>query len=126
MFASKKLGRFLAAMCAVVLTAGSLWAQNVTVTGKVVDSNNEPIVGAYVVVEGTSVGTSTDVNGGYRISAPSNGTLTFTCIGYKTQSVTVSGRNVIDVTLLDDAEMLQETVVTALGIRRKRNTRVIH
>ena len=120
MFVSKKLGRILAAMCAVVLTAGSLWAQNVTVTGKVVDNNNEPVVGAYVVVEGTTVGTSTDGAGAYRIQAPANGTLTFTCIGYKTQSVAVSGRTVIDIILADDAEMLQETVVTALGIKKER------
>ena len=46
MFVSKKLGRFLAAVCAMVLTAGSLLAQNMTVTGKVVDNNHEPIIGA--------------------------------------------------------------------------------
>ena len=122
MFASKKLGRILAAVCAVILSAGSLLAQNVTVTGKVVDKNNEPVVGAYVVVEGTTVGTSTSVDGAYRISAPSNGTLTFTCIGYKTQSIVVGGRSIIDVTLVDDAEMLQETVVTALGIKKEKKS----
>ena len=120
MFVSKKLGRILAAMCAVVLSAGSLLAQNVTVTGKVVDKNNEPIVGAYVVVEGTTLGTSTDMDGAYKISAPANGTLTFTCIGYKTQSVVIAGRSVVDIILADDAEMLQETVVTALGIKKER------
>ena len=122
MFVSKKLGRFLAAMCAVVLSAGSLLAQNVTVTGRVVDNGNEPIIGAYVVVEGTTVGTSTDADGAYRINVPANGTLTFTCIGYKTQSVAVSGRQVIDIILADDAEMLQETVVTALGIKKERKS----
>ena len=70
MFASKKLGRFLAAACILILSAGSVWAQNMTVTGKVVDNNNEPIIGAYVVVEGTTIGTSTDVDGSYRITAP--------------------------------------------------------
>ncbi|MCR5745261.1 MAG: carboxypeptidase-like regulatory domain-containing protein, partial [Bacteroidales bacterium] len=69
-------------MCALVLSMGSLLAQNITVTGKVVDKNNEPIVGAYVVVLGTSAGTSTNVDGGYVISVPANGTLQFTCIGY--------------------------------------------
>ena len=122
MFVSKKLGRILAAMCAVVLSAGSLLAQNVTVTGRVVDNGNEPIIGAYVVVEGTTVGTSTDADGAYRINVPANGTLTFTCIGYKTQSVAVSGRQVIDIILADDAEMLQETVVTALGIKKERKS----
>ena len=120
MFASKQLGRFIAVMCTLVLTAGSVWAQNVTITGKVVDKNNEPVIGAYVVVEGTTVGTSTDAAGAYRISAPAKGTLTFACIGYKTQTIEVAGRSVIDVTLEDDAELLQETVVTALGIKKER------
>ena len=68
MFVSKQLGRFLAAVCALVLSAGSLLAQNMTITGKVVDKNNEPIIGAYVVVAGTSTGTSTGVDGGYSIT----------------------------------------------------------
>ena len=122
MFVSKKTGRFLAAMCALILISGSLLAQNISITGKVVDNNNEPIVGAYVVVEGTTLGTSTDVNGAYRINAPAGGTLTFTCIGYKTQSVMIAGRNQIEVILAEDAEMLQETVVTALGIRKEKKS----
>ena len=57
MFVSKKLSRILAAMCAVILSAGSLWAQSISVTGRVVDTNNEPIIGAYVVVSGTTAST---------------------------------------------------------------------
>ena len=114
------LKRFVLATIAVLSVTTAAFAQNVAISGKVVDSNNEPVIGAYVVVEGTTVGTSTDANGGYRINAPANGTLTFTCIGYKTQSVAVGGRSVIDITLVDDAEMLQETVVTALGIKKDR------
>ena len=121
MFVSKKLGRILAAMCAVVLTAGSLWAQNVTVTGKVVDKNNEPVIGAYVVVVGTNAGTSTNVDGAYSINVPANGTLQFTCIGYKTQEVAVAGRRVIDIILADDAELLSETVVVGYGAQKKIN-----
>ena len=89
MFVSKRLSRILAAVCAVILSAGSLLAQNMTVTGKVVDVNNEPIIGAYVVVLGTTTGTSTGVDGSYVINAPANGTLQFTCIGYKTQEVLI-------------------------------------
>ena len=122
MFISKQLGRLLAAVCVLILSAGSLLAQNITVTGKVVDNGNEPIVGAYVVVEGSTVGTSTDANGAYTINVPANGTLTFTCIGYKTQSVVVGNRQVIDIILADDAELLQETVVTALGIKKEKKS----
>lgn len=122
MFASKHLGRFLAAVCAVILSAGSLWAQNITVTGTVMDKNNEPVIGAYVVLMGTTVGTSTDVNGAYSINVPANGTLQVTCIGYKTQEIQVAGRRNIPVILADDAELLQETVVTALGIRKEKKS----
>ncbi|MCR5745265.1 MAG: TonB-dependent receptor [Bacteroidales bacterium] len=121
MFVSKKLGRFTAAMCALVLSMGSLLAQNITVTGKVVDKNKEPIVGAYVVVLGTSAGTSTNVDGGYVISVPANGTLQFTCIGYKTQEVAVAGRKVVDVILDDDALTLDNAVVVGFGTQKKAN-----
>ena len=117
MFVSKKLGRFTAAMCALVLSMGSLLAQNITVTGKVVDKNNEPIVGAYVVVLGTSAGTSTNVDGGYVISVPANGTLQFTCIGYKTLETAVAGRKVVDVILDDDALFIGP--VRALDLYKK-------
>ena len=121
MFVSKQLGRFLAVVCAVVLSAGSLLAQNIAVTGKVVDKNNEPIIGAYVVVAGTSTGTSTGVDGGYSINVPANGTLQFTCIGYKTQEVAVAGRRVVDVILADDALMLENAVVVGFGTQKKAN-----
>ena len=85
MFVSKKLGRILSVVCALVLSAGSMLAQNLTVTGKVVDKSNEPIIGAYVVVVGSTVGTSTNADGSYSINVPARGTLQFTCIGYKEQ-----------------------------------------
>ncbi len=121
MFVSKKMGRLAAALCALILTAGSVWAQNIGVTGRVVDKNNEPVVGAYVVVYGTTTGTSTNADGRYSINAPSNGSLQFTCIGYKTQEVAVAGRSVIDIILADDAEFLEETVIVGFGTQKKVN-----
>ena len=121
MFVSKQAGRFLAAMCALILSAGSLLAQNIAVTGKVTDKNNEPIVGAYVVVSGTTTGTSTNVDGSYSINVPSNGTLQFTCIGYKNQEVAVAGRRVINVILDDDALLLSDAVVVGFGTQKKAN-----
>ena len=121
MFVSKRLGRILAAVCAVILSAGSLLAQNMTVTGKVVDKNNEPIIGAYVVVLGTTTGTSTGVDGSYVINAPANGTLQFTCIGYKTQEVLIAGRNNIPVILAEDAELLENAVVVGYGTQKLAN-----
>ena len=122
MFVSKRLGRYLsAAVCALILSAGSLLAQNMTVTGRVVDVNNEPVIGAYVVVVGTTVGASTDVDGFYSISTPADATLQFTCIGYKTQNVAVAGRKVIDIILAEDAEFLDETVVVGYGTQKRAN-----
>ena len=121
MFVSKKLGRILAVVCAVIISAGSLLAQNISITGKVVDKNNEPVIGAYVVVLGTTTGTSTGVDGSYAINAPANGTLQFTCIGYKTQEVMIAGRNNIPVILADDAEFLEETVIVGFGTQKKVN-----
>ena len=121
MFVTKKAGRILAALCALVLTAGSVWAQQINVTGRVVDQNNEPVIGAYVVVAGTTVGTSTNADGRYSISAPSNGTLQFTCIGFKTQDVVVGGRRVIDIILAVDAEYLEDVVVVGYGTQRRAN-----
>ena len=122
MFVSKKLSCVLAAMCALILSVGSAWAQNISVTGKVVDKSNEPIVGAYVVVDGTTVGTSTDIDGAFSISAPANGTLKFTCMGYKDVAVALNGQAIVNVILEDDAMMLEETVVTALGIKKEKKS----
>ena len=115
------LKRFVFAAMAFLALSAAAFAQNVTVTGRVVDTHNEPIIGAYVVLVGTTVGTSTDLDGAYSLSVPANGTLQFTCIGYKTQEVAVAGRSVVDMILSEDSEMLQETVVTAYGGRQLRS-----
>ena len=121
MFVFNKISRTCAVLSAMILSVGSLLAQNVVVTGKVVDNNNEPIIGAYVVVAGTTTGTSTGPDGGYSVTAPANGTLQFTCIGYKTQEVAIAGRRVVDVILADDTELLAETVVVGYGAQKKVN-----
>ncbi|MBQ7772832.1 MAG: carboxypeptidase-like regulatory domain-containing protein, partial [Bacteroidales bacterium] len=58
-------------------------AQNITVKGTVTDQSGEPVIGVYVLLQGSSAGTSTDVDGRYEISAPANGTLEFTLVGMK-------------------------------------------
>ncbi|MDD5315167.1 MAG: carboxypeptidase-like regulatory domain-containing protein, partial [Bacteroidales bacterium] len=102
---------------------GTVWAQNVNVTGKVTDKNGEPIIGAYVLIQGTNTGTSTDIDGAYSIpSAPANGTLVFSFIGYKDAVVPINNRVVVDVVMEEDALMLEEMVVTAFGIRKERKS----
>ena len=106
----------------VVLLAMSISvsAQNVTVKGNVKDANGVPVIGATVLQAGTtSNGTVTDIDGNYVISVPANANLTFTCIGYVDQVIAVAGKGVIDVVLVEDNEMLEETVVIGYGVQKK-------
>ncbi|MCK9624855.1 MAG: SusC/RagA family TonB-linked outer membrane protein [Bacteroidales bacterium] len=122
MIVFKKLSRLLlVAMCALVLSMGTMWAQNLKVTGRVTDKKGEPIVAAYVVVKGTQLGVATDINGVYKVEAPAKGTLEFSSMGYKTVLVPVNNRSKIDVTLSDDALMLEDAVVVGFGTQRKEN-----
>lgn len=100
----------------------SIFAQNLTVKGIVNDINNEPVIGATVVVQGnTSLGTVTDIDGNYTLSnVGSNSTLIFSYVGMKSQIIPVNGRSSINVVLSEDTELLDEVVVTALGIRRDK------
>jgi len=122
MFVSRKLRHLMMAMFALILSVGTMWAQNINVTGTVTDKSGDPLVGVYVVVRGTQTGTATDIDGFYTISVPANGTLEFTSMGYKTATVAVAGRAKIDVVLEDDALLLEDAVVTALGIKKERKS----
>ncbi|MBO4765419.1 MAG: SusC/RagA family TonB-linked outer membrane protein [Bacteroidales bacterium] len=96
------------------------FAQNRLVSGKVVDGNGEPVAGASVVVVGqTSMGTATDMDGTWRLSVPDRANISISCIGYVSQTVSVAGRSVIDVTLEEDSEFLEETVVIGYGVQKK-------
>lgn len=105
--------------CMWVVSIG-MFAQNITVSGTVMDAYNEPVIGATVVLQGNaSHGTVTDIDGNYTLSnVPPNATLQFSYVGMTTQSVAVDGRTSIHVVLDSDTELLDEIVVTALGIRR--------
>ena len=124
MFISKHLCKgllnFTLAICSLLLSVGSIMAQNITVTGKVTDKNGEPIVGAYVLIQGTSTGASTDIDGNYSVAVTQNGTLVYTSMGYKDQTILVSGRAIINVKMEDDALLLDDVVVTALGIKKEK------
>lgn len=90
-----------------------------TITGTVTD-NTGPLPGVNVVVQGTTIGTVTDFDGNYSISAPQGANaLVFSFIGYSTQVVNIDGRSSINVTLSEDAETLSEVVVVGYGTQRK-------
>ncbi len=89
------------------------------ITGRVVDSTGEPLIGANVLVKGTHTGVITDVNGYFALTVTSmNPVIQFSYIGYKSQDVVVKGQNPINLVMQSDTQMIEEVVVTALGIKR--------
>ena len=120
MMKRKKLSRLSGIFMALLMMSGHLsFAQNLTVSGKVLDETGEGLIGAGVVIQGTTNGTITDLDGNYRLpSVPNGATLEFSCVGYKTQQVKVTGTR-LDVTLEPDTSALDEAVVVAYGQQKK-------
>jgi TonB-linked SusC/RagA family outer membrane protein len=105
----------------LLLTTAIGWAQT-TVKGTVVDATGEPLIGVTVQVVGQQTGgTVTDLDGNYTIKAPANGNLKFSYIGYNDQIIAVAGKSVINVTMKEDAEQLQEVVVVGYGSMKKES-----
>ncbi len=104
-------------MCFSFGFAISVWAQDRVVTGKVTSAEDgSALPGVNVVVKGTTAGTVTDADGGYKISVPSSGgTLVFSFIGMATQEEEIGARSVVDLQLKTDVKQLQEVVVNAIG-----------
>lgn len=121
------LKQFLKGMAVAVVVAAvglgcatQMYAQSRAVNGKVTDSKGEPVIGASVFVVGsTNHGTETDLEGNYSLSVPSGASLNFSCIGYATEIVPVGDRTVINVTLKDDTQFIEETVVIGYGVQKK-------
>jgi TonB-linked SusC/RagA family outer membrane protein len=98
-------------------------AQAKTITGTVTAvSDNSPLPGVSITIQGTTQGTQTDFDGNYSIQASSGDVLSFSYMGMKTQNVTVGDSSTINVALEEDASQLEEVVVTALGIKREEKT----
>ena len=90
------------------------------VKGRIIDVNGEPIIGASVLVKGTTTGVITDYEGNYILSdVPSNATLQISYIGYRSASVVVSGQVLKDIVLREDTKTLDEVVVIGYGVQRK-------
>lgn len=89
------------------------------ITGQVVDSQGEPLIGVTVAERGTTNGTVTNLEGRYELKVSSNAVVSFSYIGYQTIESRVMEKNVINITMSEDAKALDEVVVTALGIKRE-------
>ena len=115
----KKIRIFFAAMVMLAFSVAAS-AQNITVKGTVKDTAGEGIVGANIILKGNrTVYTMTDLNGAFSLSVPSNGVLEVLCMGYQGQEVSVNGRANLEIVLLDDSQLLDETIVVAYGTATK-------
>lgn len=95
---------------------------DITIKGTVKDAKNEPLPGATITILGTTRGTVTDIDGKFTLSTPENGTLVFSYLGFKSQSVEVNSRSVIEVILEEELASLNEFVVTSFGMPKDQKS----
>ncbi len=108
------------ALVAIFTLMSGVSAQTRAISGKVVDQDGVPVIGASVIVVGNStIGTVTDLDGNYSLNVPAGANLSVSFIGYTTETVAVGNQSVINVTLHEDNEFLEETVVIGYGVQRK-------
>jgi TonB-linked SusC/RagA family outer membrane protein len=118
---NQKLMRGIMSLVLFSLSLG-LFAQNLTLRGKITDNHNEPLIGVTVQLRGTTIGTITDLNGDFTLSdIPVNGVIEVSYVGMQQQSIPVNGRTFISVTLEEDSETLDELVVIGYGAVKKRD-----
>ena len=106
----------------IVLSAGALaLAQNKRISGTVKSADGQPIAGATVLVEGTSVGTTTNADGSFSVQAPADGTLTVSFIGYASKSVNIAGKTLLDIALTEGTHAIDDVIVVAYGTAKKES-----
>ena len=110
--------RFTMVAACLLMGMSTVLAQNTKVTGHVVDENGDPVIGASVVVKGTTIGTVTDFDGNFVLEVPEEHKhLEISYVGMETMQVRVAPQ--INVTMMDDSQALDELVVTGYGVQRK-------
>ncbi|MCX2678607.1 TonB-dependent receptor [Galbibacter sp. EGI 63066] len=112
--------KLLLLLMLVVCSSFHLIAQK-TISGTVYDSDGIPLGGVNVLIKGTNSGTATDFEGNYQISASDNDILEFTYVGFKTREIRVGDQSVINVTMEEDFQSLDEVVVIGYGTQRREN-----
>ncbi|MDY3782795.1 MAG: TonB-dependent receptor [Candidatus Cryptobacteroides sp.] len=112
--------RIVLATLALFLGLGAVVSAQNKVSGRVTDENGDPLPGVGVIVDGTRIGTSTDINGRYSVGVPSSAkTLSFSFIGMSDLKVAISGQSEINVVMKPDANYLEEIVVVGYGVQKK-------
>ena len=105
-----------------LLMSGHMMAQQTIVTGVITDANDgSPLIGANVLVKGAGTGSIANVDGKYSVNVPNGkNVLVFSCVGYKEQEITLKpGQKVLNVTMKEDTELLDEVVVIGYGSMKK-------
>ncbi|MBE6224228.1 MAG: TonB-dependent receptor [Bacteroidales bacterium] len=102
-----------------LLAVSFAWAQNITVKGTVTDQNGDPIIGVYVLLQGSTSGTSTDADGKYEISAPANGTLVYSLVGMQDVVMPINNKSVINIVMQEESVVLDDVMVVAYGVVKR-------
>ena len=105
---------------AMLLMSVATFSQQ-TVTGVVKGVVGEPLIGASVMVKGTTTGSITDIDGKFSIKASTNSVLVFTYVGYQNQEIPLNGRTSLQVVLKENSKALDEVVVVAYGVQKKES-----
>ena len=119
-FLNKGAKTLAIALVMLLVNCTLAFAQNISVTGNVVDDLGEPVMGASVVQKGTTNGCTTDIDGNFTLNVPKGSTLTISFVGYTSQEVVVTS-NKINVTLSEDSQLLNETVVIGYGTMARKD-----
>ena len=110
----------MAALVILTCLSGVSYAQTKAISGKVVDTAGEGVIGASVMVVGnSSIGTITNLDGSFTLNVPANSTISVSCIGYATQTAAVGDQTTFNFVLEEDTEFLEETVVIGYGVQKK-------
>ncbi|MCH7400085.1 TonB-dependent receptor [Belliella sp. DSM 107340] len=112
--------KLLLLICGFMLLFHQGYAQQSTITGKVIDPDDGlGIPGVNILVEGTTIGTVTDVDGNFNVRANTNDVLVFSFVGYTTQKIEVAGRSIINIEMLADLQSLSEVIVVGYGTQKR-------
>ena len=110
------VGAWMIALC----MPGSLFAQSHEITGKVLDENGMPVVGANIIVDGTTIGTNSGLDGSFKLTvSPPHKTVSVMYLGYKTAKLELGSRTDFTVKLEPDRKVIDEVVVVAYGTQKK-------
>ncbi len=111
--------KLVLSLVAVLSMTGMAMAQNLQVSGRVIGEDGLPIIGATVLVEGTTTGASTGIDGDFTLKAPANGNLLVSFIGYTSRTVAINGQTMIEVVLAEESEAIDDVIVVAFGQAKK-------